>query len=157
MPVIILTARKGVRDTVAGLEGGADDYVTKPFSFNELLARIRLRLRDSSRDDVTVLVSGDITLDLRTRRVGVGDREVELSAREFALAETLLRHPGQVLSREQLLSHVWGYDFDPGSNIVDVYVGYLRRKLGTDAIETVRGMGYRLHAEGSRPSHPDMS
>jgi DNA-binding response OmpR family regulator len=157
MPVIILTARKGVRDTVAGLEGGADDYVTKPFSFSELLARIRLRLRDSSRDDVTVLVSGDINLDLRTRRVGVGGKEVELSAREFALAETLLRHAGQVLSREQLLSHVWGYDFDPGSNIVDVYVGYLRRKLGSDTIETVRGMGYRLNAEGSRSSLPDMS
>ncbi len=92
----------------------------------------------------TVLESGDIRLDLRTRKVGVGGREVELSAREFALAETLLRHPGQVLSRERLLSHVWGYDFDPGSNIVDVYVGYLRRKLGEGTVETVRGMGYRF-------------
>lgn len=147
MPVIILTARKGVGDTVASLEGGADDYVTKPFSFNELLARIRLRLRDGEdRTDVTALESGDIRLDLRTRRVAVGGREVELSAREFALAETLMRHPGQVLSREQLLSHVWGYDFDPGSNIVDVYIGYLRRKLGNDTIETVRGMGYRFDA-----------
>jgi DNA-binding response OmpR family regulator len=145
MPVIILTARKGVGDTVASLEGGADDYVTKPFSFNELLARIRLRLRDGEdRTDVTALESGEIRLDLRTRRVGVGGREVELSAREFALAETLMRHPGQVLSREQLLSHVWGYDFDPGSNIVDVYIGYLRRKLGEESIETVRGMGYRF-------------
>lgn len=147
MPVIILTARKGVGDTVASLEGGADDYVTKPFSFNELLARIRLRLRDGAdRSDVSVLESGDIKLDLRTRKVGVGGGEVELSAREFALAETLMRHPGQVLSREQLLSHVWGYDFDPGSNIVDVYVGYLRRKLGEGTIETVRGMGYRFQA-----------
>jgi DNA-binding response OmpR family regulator len=157
MPVIILTARKGVNDTVAGLEGGADDYVTKPFSFNELLARIRLRLRGGERSDVTVLEAGEISLDLRTRKVGVAGKEVELSAREFALAETLIRHSGQVLSREQLLSHVWGYDFDPGSNIVDVYVGYLRRKLGTDAIETVRGMGYRLNAEGSRSSHPGNS
>jgi len=147
MPVIILTARKGVGDTVASLEGGADDYVTKPFSFNELLARIRLRLRDGEdRTDATALESGEIRLDLRTRKVGVGGREVELSAREFALAETLMRHPGQVLSREQLLSHVWGYDFDPGSNIVDVYVGYLRRKLGEGSIETVRGMGYRFQS-----------
>jgi DNA-binding response OmpR family regulator len=89
--------------------------------------------------------------------VGIGGKEVELSAREFALAETLLRHAGQVLSREQLLSHVWGYDFDPGSNIVDVYVGYLRRKLGSDTIETVRGMGYRLNAQGSRSPLPDIS
>lgn len=149
MPVIILTARKGVGDTVASLEGGADDYVTKPFSFNELLARVRLRLRDGEdRSDVGVIESGEIVLDLRTRKVGVGGREVELSAREFALAETLMRHPGQVLSREQLLSHVWGYDFDPGSNIVDVYVGYLRRKLGEGTIETVRGMGYRFHSSG---------
>lgn len=147
MPVIILTARKGVGDTVASLEGGADDYVTKPFSFSELLARIRLRLRDGDdRTDVTVLESGAVALDLRTRKVGVGGKEVELSAREFALAETLMRHPGQVLSREQLLSHVWGYDFDPGSNIVDVYIGYLRRKLGEGTIETVRGMGYRFRA-----------
>ncbi|CAN5811166.1 response regulator transcription factor [soil metagenome] len=147
MPVIILTARKGVGDTVAGLEGGADDYVTKPFSFSELMARIRLRLRTGEdRTDVTALESGEIRLDLRTRRVGVSGREVELSAREFALAETLMRHPGQVLSREQLLSHVWGYDFDPGSNIVDVYIGYLRRKLGEESIETVRGMGYRFQS-----------
>lgn len=147
MPVIILTARKGVGDTVASLEGGADDYVTKPFSFSELLARVRLRLRDGDdRSDVTVLESGAVALDLRTRKVGVGGKEVELSAREFALAETLMRHPGQVLSREQLLSHVWGYDFDPGSNIVDVYIGYLRRKLGEGTIETVRGMGYRFKA-----------
>jgi DNA-binding response OmpR family regulator len=147
MPVIILTARKGVGDTVASLEGGADDYVTKPFSFSEMLARIRLRLRyGDDRTDVTVLESGAVALDLRTRKVGVGGKEVELSAREFALAETLMRHPGQVLSREQLLSHVWGYDFDPGSNIVDVYIGYLRRKLGEGTIETVRGMGYRFRA-----------
>jgi DNA-binding response OmpR family regulator len=146
LPVIILTARTGVSDTVAGLDGGADDYVTKPFRFEELLARVRARLRDSRDTEPTMLRAGDVVLDLRARRATVGSRSVELTAREFTLAETLLRHPDQVLSREQLLSHVWGYDFDPGSNIVDVYVGYLRRKLGDDAIETVRGMGYRLRA-----------
>jgi DNA-binding response OmpR family regulator len=144
MPVIILTARKSVQDTVAGLEGGADDYVTKPFSFQEILARVRVRLRDTPTADTTVLEAGGISLDLRTRRVSVTGAEIDLSAREFSLAETLMRHPGQVLSREQLLSIVWGYDFDPGSNVVDVYVGYLRRKLGVGTIETVRGMGYRF-------------
>lgn len=149
LPVIILTARDDVRDKVAGLEGGADDYVTKPFRFEELLARVRVRLRDrnlpASIDDM-VLRIGDIVVDLRSRRISVGDRPIELSAREFTLAETFVRHPGQVLSREQLLNHVWGYDYDPGSNIVDVYVGYLRKKLGSDKIETVRSMGYRLCA-----------
>lgn len=151
MPVIVLSARDGVVDTVAALEGGADDYVTKPFRFEELLARIRLRLRDAVASEPTILHAGGITLDLRSRRASVssgeaggGQRTVELTAREFALTETLLRHAGQVLSREQLLSHVWGYDFDPGSNVVEVYIRYIRRKLGTDSIETVRGMGYRL-------------
>jgi DNA-binding response OmpR family regulator len=147
LPIIILTARDDVADKVAGLEGGADDYVTKPFRFEELLARVRVRLRDrttfAKKDDL-ILQVGDILLDLRSRKVTVGDRYVELSAREFILAETFLRHPGQVLSREQLLSSVWGYDYDPNSNIVDVYVGYLRKKLGSDKIETVRGMGYRF-------------
>jgi DNA-binding response OmpR family regulator len=146
MPVIILTAREGVDDTVAGLEGGANDYMTKPFRFEELLARVRLRLRDGLVPEATILEAGGIRLDLRARRATVGNRLVELTAREFALTEVLLRHPGQVLSREQLLSHVWGYDFDPGSNVVDVYIRYLRRKLGPDVIETVRGMGYRLRA-----------
>jgi DNA-binding response OmpR family regulator len=144
MPVIILTARDGVEDTVRGLDRGADDYVTKPFRFEELLARIRVRLRDPGPAGPDVLEAGGIALDLRSRRAAVGDRLVELTAREFALLETMLRHAGHVLSREQLLSHVWGYDFDPGSNVVDVYVRYLRRKLGADVIETVRGMGYRL-------------
>ncbi len=144
MPVVILTARIGVSDTVAGLEGGADDYVTKPFSFEELLARVKARLRERGTSEPTRLEASGVALDLRTRRAHVGDREVELSAREFALAEMLIRHAGQVVSRQQILSHVWGYDFDPGSNVVDVYVGYLRRKLGRDLIETVRGMGYRL-------------
>ena len=144
MPVIILTARSGVEETVAGLEGGADDYMTKPFSFEELLARVKVRLRERGTSEPLQLEAGGVVLDLRTRRVQVDGREVELSAREFSLAELLLRHPDQVLSRQQILSHVWGYDFDPGSNVVDVYVGYLRKKLGSELIETVRGMGYRL-------------
>jgi len=145
VPVIVLTARDSVRDTVAGLEGGADDWMTKPFRFEELLARVRLRLRTAARaPEVTVLRSGELSLDLRTRRARAGDRLVELTAREFVLLELFLRHPGQVLSREQILSHVWGYDFDPGSNIVDVYIRALRKKLGADRLETVRGMGYRL-------------
>lgn len=144
LPVIILTARKDTRDTVAGLEGGADDYVTKPFRFEELLARVRVRLRERGTVTPVDLEVAGVRLDLRTRRAEVGGREVELSAREFTLLETFLSHPDQVLSREQLLSRVWGYDFDGGSNVVDVYVGYLRKKLGPDSIETVRGMGYRL-------------
>ncbi|MDW3216139.1 MAG: response regulator transcription factor [Ilumatobacteraceae bacterium] len=144
LPVIVLTARNGVDDTVGSLEEGADDYVTKPFRFEELLARVRLRLRDDVADDTTVLSAGGVSLDLRSRRATADDRTIELTAREFALLETFLRHPGQVLDREQLLSHVWGYDFDPGSNVVDVYVRYLRKKLGDGVINTVRGMGYRL-------------
>ncbi|MFC4468251.1 response regulator transcription factor [Streptomyces xiangluensis] len=145
VPVIVLTARDSVRDTVAGLEGGADDWMTKPFRFEELLARVRLRLRTAVRaPEVTMLRGGDLTLDLRTRRARAGERTVDLTAREFVLLELFLRHPGQVLSREQILSHVWGYDFDPGSNIVDVYVRALRKKLGAQSVETVRGMGYRL-------------
>jgi two-component system, OmpR family, copper resistance phosphate regulon response regulator CusR len=143
-PVIILTARDSVAEIVRGLESGADDYIAKPFSFEELLARVRVRLREQRSPETTVLPAGDAVLDLRTRRVSVRDRSVELTAREFALAEMFFRHPGQVLSREQLLSHVWGYDYDPESNIVDVYVGYLRKKLGETRISTVRGMGYRL-------------
>ena len=144
LPVIILTAREGIDDTVAGFDAGADDYVTKPFRFEELLARIRARLRDETTPETTILRVGSLSLDMRTRRATVDGRQVELSAREYALAETFMRHPGQVLSREQLLSHVWGYDFSPDSNVVDVYVRYLRRKLGADVITTVRGMGYRL-------------
>ncbi|MEV6288400.1 response regulator transcription factor [Kribbella sp. NPDC051770] len=149
IPVIILTARDSIRDTVAGLEGGADDYIAKPFAFEELLARIRLRLRSDTpgtpgTPDATILQVGDLSLDLRTRRASIDGRTVDLTAREFLLAEVFCRHPDQVLSREQLLSQVWGFDFDPGSNVVDVYIRYLRKKLGPTKIQTIRGMGYRL-------------
>ncbi|GAA0950442.1 response regulator transcription factor [Nonomuraea longicatena] len=146
LPVIILTARDSVADKVAGLEGGADDYIPKPFAFEELLARVRLRLRAERAPEVTVLRVGDLSLDLRSRRVHVDGQMIELSTREFALAEVFCRHPDQVLTREQLLSHVWGFDFDPGSNVVDVYVRYLRKKIGAERIETLRGTGYRMRA-----------
>lgn len=146
MPVIIVTARDTVADTVHGLEGGADDYVTKPFRFEELLARVRARLRSDRAAETTTVTAGSAILDLRSRAISVGDKSFELSAREFALADLFFRHPGQVLTREQILSNVWGYDYDPGSNVVDVYVGYLRKKLGNEVIQTVRGMGYRLVA-----------
>lgn len=149
LPVVILTARDTVADTVAGFEGGANDYLTKPFKFEELLVRMRARLSDRERASrEPVLTVAGAALDLRTRRVTVAGREVELSAREFAVAELLFNHPGQVLSREQILNDVWGYDFDPGSNVVDVYVGYLRKKLGPDSITAVRRMGYRLEKTG---------
>jgi two-component system, OmpR family, response regulator QseB len=151
LPIIILSARDDILDKVAGFEGGADDYLTKPFRFEELLMRIRARLRSSggnrgngSAQDDAELKAGEIVLDLRTRKAKVADLWIDLPSREFILAETFFRHPGQVMSREQLLDRVWGYDYDPGSNIVDVYVGYLRKKLGSKLFETVRGMGYRL-------------
>lgn len=144
MPVVILTARAWVDTTVSGLERGAHDYMTKPFRFEDLLARVRVRLRSDTAAEETVLRGPTVALDLRTRRATVGDRTVELTAREFSLLETFLRHPNQVLSRSQLLSNVWGYDFDPGSNVVEVYIRYLRKKLGRDVIKTVRNMGYRL-------------
>jgi DNA-binding response OmpR family regulator len=153
LPVILLTARGGIDDTVAGLEGGADDYMAKPFRFEELLARIRLRLRTEPVAATTELVVGSLRLDVRSRAVTVGTRVVELTAREFSLLETFMRHYGQVLSREQLLSRVWGYDYDPGSNVVDVYVRNLRRKLGAPTIETMRGAGYRLRP-GPGPAGP---
>ena len=146
LPILILSARDDVRDKVAGLQLGADDYLTKPFELDELLARVQVRLRTAGTSAPTVLSVGGVALDLRTRRAIVEGETIELSAREFALLELFLRHPDQVLSQEELLARVWGYDFDPGSNVVEVYVGYLRRKLGAAHIETVRGMGYRLRA-----------
>jgi two-component system copper resistance phosphate regulon response regulator CusR len=146
LPVVILTARDSVADTVVGLDTGADDYVTKPFHFDELLARVRARLRPERAPDAVTLTVGAASLDLRTKRAFVDGEMVELSAREFALAKLFFEHPGQVLSREQILSNVWGYDFDPGSNVVDVYVSYLRKKLGSQRLRTARGMGYVLEA-----------
>ena len=143
IPVIMLTARSSTRDTVDGLDAGANDYMAKPFKFDELLARVRSRLRENVSTGTIAVTHGDVVLDVLTRRATVAGREIDLSAREFALAEQFLRHPRQVLSREQLLSRVWGMDFDPGSNVVDVYVRYLRGKFGHERIATVRGAGYR--------------
>lgn len=143
LPILVLTGRRE-RDVVMCLEGGADDYMTKPFHFDELLARVKTRLRTIGTQEAEVLTAGDVRLDLKTRRATLGDKEVELTAREFALLDTLIRHADQVLSREQLLSHVWGYSFDPTTNLVNVYVNSLRKKLGGDVIQTVRGVGYRL-------------
>lgn len=146
--IIILTAQDDVDDTVKALENGANDYVTKPFEFVELLARVRVQLRDSVSTKTsapqTTLIAGTIVLDLLTRQAWVEGQLVEMSTKEFQMAEVFLRHPMQVMSREQLLNRVWGYDYDPGSNIVDAYVKNLRKKLGSDRIETVRGMGYRF-------------
>jgi len=143
LPVLILTAREDLADKVEGLDAGASDYVTKPFKLEELLARVRVQLREGSSEP-TVLEAGGVTLDIRTRKAMVEGEAVDLTAREFTMLETLMTHAGQVLSREQLLAQVWGYDYDPGSNVVEVYIRYLRRKLGDELIETVRGMGYRL-------------
>ena len=146
VPVIILTARDAVEDRVRNLNAGADDYVTKPFSFAELLARVQARLRAVDQPNATEVEVNGVQLDLRARVARFEGREVSLTAREFSLLETFMRHPGQVLSQVQLMDRVWGYDFDPGSNVVEVYVGYLRRKLRKDLIETVRGAGYRFRA-----------
>jgi two-component system, OmpR family, response regulator len=148
LPVIVLTARAAVEHRVEGLDRGANDYVTKPFSFEELLARVRAQLRSPGQRESSVLEVADIRMDLRTRRVQRNGREVKLTAREFEVLAYLMRHPDQVLSREQILNAVWGFDFDPGTKVLEVYIGYLRRKLGdtdeTDPIETVRNVGYRL-------------
>ncbi|NJL82440.1 MAG: response regulator transcription factor [Chloroflexaceae bacterium] len=156
LPVLILTARDDLDSKIAGLEGGADDYVTKPFRFEELLARIRVRLRDRRQATIASASSperqlrcGTLILDLNGRQVWSGDHLVELSNREFALLETFLRHPGQVLSRTQLLDRIWGYSHSPDSNVVDAHVRNLRRKIGKTVVETVRGVGYRLNGDGN--------
>jgi len=147
-PVLILTARDSVEDRVAGLDGGADDYLVKPFSFEELLARIRALARRGAAERPAVLAAGDLRLDPATRRVSRGGAEISLSPKEFALLETLMRRPGVALSRLQLLEHGWDSAYENRSNVIDVYIRYLRRKIdrpfGTDTIETVRGIGYRL-------------
>jgi DNA-binding response OmpR family regulator len=146
VPVVILSARGGVDDRVRGLELGADDYLAKPFAFEELLARVRARLRPGAAAGAGMLRAGGIYLDVLTREVTAAGRTVSLSDREFALLRAFVSHPRRVLSRPELLAMAWNMDFDPQTNLVDVYVGYLRRKLGETAIETVRGTGYRLRA-----------
>jgi DNA-binding response OmpR family regulator len=144
VPVIVLTAKDAISDRVANLDAGADDYVTKPFSFAELLARVRARLRSSNQTDSTTISHGRVTIDVLAREAEIDGRSVELTSREFTLLETLMHHPGQVLSQPQLIDQVWGYDHDTRSNVVEVYIGYLRRKLDPAVIETVRGAGYRF-------------
>jgi DNA-binding response OmpR family regulator len=148
VPVLVLTGRRD-RDVVMCLESGADDYMPKPFRFEELLSRVRTRLRTTGTEQAHILTAGNVQLDLWSRQAVVDGQTVELTAREFSLLETFMRHPGQVLSREQILSHVWGYFFDPQTNLVNVYVGALRKKLGESIIETVRGAGYRLRTRST--------
>ncbi len=148
VPVIVLTARSEVQDKISGLDAGANDYITKPFAFDELLARIRAVQRSAAQPSTTELVVGDLRLDLLTKVAQRSGRRVDLAPREWAILELFMRNPSQILSRAQILSHVWDYSFDPGSNVVDVYVGYLRRKINfpgvAPLIQTVRGAGYRL-------------
>jgi two-component system OmpR family response regulator len=143
-PVIMLTARDGIEDRVRGLDCGADDYLVKPFAFRELLARLRSLTRRSLGARPVELRAGDIVLDTATHEVRRGEKPVPLSPKEFALLELFLRHPDEVLTRSRILSHVWDFAYEGRSNVVDVYVGYLRRKLGGDELETIRGVGYRL-------------
>ena len=151
-PILMLTARDGVEDRIGGLDAGADDYLTKPFSFAELLARLRALVRRGPGERPVVLAAGDLHLDPATRRVWRGDAEIELSAKEFALLETFMRRPGRVLSRYELLEQAWDYEYEHRSNVIDVYVRYLREKIdrpyGRRSIETVRGAGYRLREDG---------
>jgi len=152
-PVLMLTARDSVEDRVAGLDGGADDYLTKPFSFAELLARLRALVRRGPIEKPVVLEVGDLRLDPATKQVWRGDAEIQLSTKEFALLEAFMRRPGEVLSRFQLLEHAWDYEYENRSNVIDVYVRYLRQKIdrpyGCDSIETVRGAGYRLRKDAN--------
>jgi DNA-binding response OmpR family regulator len=153
VPVIVLTAKDSLQDTLAALDGGADDYMSKPFRFEELLSRIRLRLRDSPGVPAPQAPEhGEVSLDVDLRSARVKGRTVPLSAREFAMARAFMENEGKLLTREQLLSRVWGYDFDGSSNVVDVYVGYLRNKLGPEKFLSVRGAGYRFVAAPADPS-----
>jgi two-component system OmpR family response regulator len=151
-PILMLTARDAVEDRIAGLDGGADDYLTKPFSFGELLARLRALSRRGPIEFPTVIEVGGLKLAPAARRVWRDETEIQLSAKEFALLETFMRHPGHVLDRLQLLEHAWDYEYENRSNVIDVYVRYLRDKIdrpfGVSSIETVRGAGYRLRADG---------
>jgi two-component system OmpR family response regulator len=153
-PILMLTARDAVRDRIAGLDRGADDYLTKPFSYAELLARLRAIVRRGRPERPTELRAGDLRLDPATRQAWRGKDEMVLSAKEFALLETFMRRPGEVLSRFQLLEHAWDYEYESRSNIVDSYVRFLRDKIdrpfGVESIETVRGVGYRLRRDGGR-------
>jgi two-component system OmpR family response regulator len=153
-PVLMLTARGALEDRVAGLDGGADDYLTKPFSFAELLARLRALVRRGQAERPTLLEVGDLRLDPATREVWRGEEEINLSAKEFTLLEAFMRHPGSVLTRSQLLEQAWEYDFEHRSNVIEVYIRYLRRKIdlpfGLNSLETVRGAGYRLRKDGGR-------
>lgn len=144
LPVIVLTAKATTADKVVNLEAGADDYVVKPFSFSELLARTRARLRVKGQPSASIVEANGVCLDLLSRTATVDGSPVELSPREFALTEVLLRHAGHVLSKVQLLDQVWGYDFDGASNVVEAYIRHLRRKLGAERIETIRTAGYRF-------------
>lgn len=147
VPVLVLSARGSVHDRVRGLDLGADDYLGKPFAFTELLARVRANLRPRADAGPSLLRAGGICVDLLRREVTLGGRKVDLSDREFFLLKTFVGHPRRILTRQELLSMAWGMTFDPGTNLVDVYVGYLRRKLGEKVIETVRGTGYCLRAD----------
>jgi two-component system, OmpR family, response regulator len=158
-PILMLTARDGVQDRVEGLDAGADDYLTKPFSFDELLARVRALLRRGPSERPPVLAVGDLVMDPATRRVSRGDEEIDLTPKEFGLLELFLRHPGEALSRTRILEHVWDFAYDGDSNVVDVYVRYLREKVdrpfGRRSIETVRGVGYRLREEPDAAADPN--
>jgi|SRR5215831_17781796 len=151
VPILLLTARDAIDDRVAGLDAGADDYLVKPFSFSELLARLRALLRRPVLQVANRLATGDIIMDLAARTVTRGEKEIPLTPREYAMLEYLLRHPGQALSRSQIAERVWSWEFHGETNIVDVYIGYLRRKLdegrAASIIETLRGYGYRLRNE----------